>query len=104
MLNGETKNIVHCDDLSFVMLGKDRDACQAPDDHPSVSKQHAVIQFRRRMLGTEEVVIPYLIDLESTNGTTLNGEAITPGRYIQIHNEDAVRLGKSDGFVLALLS
>jgi len=38
---------------------------------------------------------PYLIDLESTNGTMLNGERIEERRYYEIRSEDMVKFGES---------
>ena len=79
-----------------------------PTDHPSCSKQHAVIQFRQKtnetLDGEFEVTIkcalaalqlllhancscacrPYIIDLESTNGTFLNGKQIDAAKYYEL--------------------
>lgn len=35
-------------------------------------------------VGTHVVTRPYIMDLESTNGTLLNGEPIEPARYIEL--------------------
>jgi smad nuclear-interacting protein 1 len=76
-----------------------------PIDHPSCSKQHAVIQFR---LMTEQmpvnalnntppkqVVKPFIIDLESTNGTFVNDERIPASRYYELRSRDTIRFGCS---------
>lgn len=48
------------------------------------------------VLGCELMCIrPYLIDLESTNGTMLNGERIEERRYYEIRSEDMVKFGES---------
>ncbi|CAI5953314.1 unnamed protein product, partial [Closterium sp. NIES-64] len=59
------------------LFGRERKVADVPTDHPSCSKQHAVIQFR--LVDKEEpsgemtsLVRPYLMDLGSTNGTFLN--------------------------------
>lgn len=57
----------------------------------SCSKQHAVIQFRLK--GT--LIRPYLMDLQSANGTRLNGERIESGRYIELLQKDVIELGRS---------
>jgi hypothetical protein len=49
-------------------IGKDRKVCDLPVDHPSCSRQHAVLQYRlvNRNLsdGTKmSTVVPYIIDL-----------------------------------------
>ena len=81
-------------------------------DHTSCSKQHAVIQFRqvssKNEFGDVSKVIkyvpytnkvidvrPYVIDLESTNGTTLNGEKLDSRRYFEIRTEDMIKFGES---------
>ena len=40
-------------------------------------------------------VKPYLIDLESANGTTLNGEKLPEGRYLELREKDVVQFGLS---------
>ncbi len=69
-------------------------------EHPSTSKQHAVIQFRhiekRNEYGDKKgKVKPYLIDLESANGTKVNGDAIPRGRYVELRDADVVTFGES---------
>ncbi|KAJ3298522.1 Smad nuclear-interacting protein 1 [Borealophlyctis nickersoniae] len=38
---------------------------------------------------------PYLIDLESTNGTYVNGERIPSSRYYEVKVGDAIKFGYS---------
>jgi smad nuclear-interacting protein 1 len=75
--------------------------------------QHAVIQFREkqitRTLSTEEQtarglfqgyinetkVLPYLMDLESTNKTFLNGSEVEGARYYELRDKDILRFGES---------
>jgi len=38
---------------------------------------------------------PYLLDLESANGTLLNGEHIEAGRYYELLPKDLVQFGAS---------
>lgn len=38
---------------------------------------------------------PYLIDLESTHGTFLNGKKIEPSRFIQLLPKDVIRFAAS---------
>ena len=84
-----------------------------PLENPSCSMQHCVVQYREkhvvRQLSVEEqtargvfqafvqepVVIPYLMDLDSTNGTFLNGDKLEGARYYEIRNKDVVRFGES---------
>ena len=69
-------------------------------EHPSTSKQHAVIQFRyiekRNEFGDKKgKVRPYIIDLGSANGTALNGENIEAERYLELRDKDVIKLGDS---------
>ena len=71
-----------------------------PIDHPSCSKQHAAIQFRyvekRNEFGDRDGrVRPYLIDLESANGSTVNGEEAPKGRYMELMDKDVLKFGLS---------
>lgn len=68
--------------------------------HESCSKQHAVVQFRRIPIrtphGHETVTIrPYIIDLDSANGTKLNKEALDAERFYELKNKDVVNFGAS---------
>lgn len=69
-------------------------------EHPTCSGQHAVIQFREIPKQDQNgeyytVIKPYLMDLESTNGTFLNGEQIEPARYYELLPSDVIKFGKS---------
>lgn len=76
---------------SAYLLGRARAVADIPIDHPSCSSQHAVIQFRR----INKNVIPYLIDLESSNGTKLNGEPLDARRYYELREKDEISFGFS---------
>lgn len=41
-------------------------------------------------------VRPYLIDLESSNGTNLNGERIPEQRYVELKTADVITFGSSE--------
>jgi len=85
---------------SGYLLGRDRLVADIPIDHPSCSKQHAVLQYRQ-VQGTDEngepkmVVKPYLIDLNSSNGTFINGEKLEPSRYYELKQGDVIKFGFS---------
>ena len=40
-------------------------------------------------------VRPYIIDLDSANGTLLNGEKIEPRRYYELKEKDCLNFGNS---------
>lgn len=76
---------------SAFLIGKDRSIADIPIDHPSCSRQHAVIQFRK--VGGE--VRPYLIDLESANKTKINDSIIESRRYYELIEKDVIKFGFS---------
>ncbi|KFY08861.1 hypothetical protein V492_05845, partial [Pseudogymnoascus sp. VKM F-4246] len=76
--NGDIVDTIDLGTRSCWLIGRDASIADLPAEHPSISKQHAVLQFRF----VEKVdeygdrkggVKPYLLDLESANGTKLNG-------------------------------
>ena len=85
---------------SKYVFGRDRDVADIPTDHPSCSKQHAVLQFHsagktdvsrrdeRRRRG-------YLFDNGSTNKTKLNGKVIEAKKYYRLKGSDCVQFGSS---------
>lgn len=83
------------------LAGRDQSVTDLTLDHPSISKQHAVIQFRHQTTTNEygdksNKVKPYLIDLESANGTKLNGKLIATSRYVQLVDGDVISFGDSE--------
>lgn len=85
------------------LLGRETLVVDYATEHPSCSKQHAVLQFRY----TEKAVSGgfgekkgrirlYVIDLESANGTKLNGDAVPAGRYVEVRKGDILRFGESE--------
>ncbi|KCV69626.1 AGC/PKC protein kinase [Fonticula alba] len=95
-------------DRSALLVGRDLNAADLPVNHPSVSGQHAVVQFRKRTLtgsvsGTVATqILPYLIDLQSTNGTLLNGEKIVPRRFVELRHRDVIKFGLEDTCFIVL--
>ncbi|KAJ9165102.1 SMAD/FHA domain-containing protein [Coniochaeta hoffmannii] len=90
------------------LVGRDRAVVDLPAEHPSVSKQHAVLQFRyveRRNEFGDRVgkVKPYLIDLESANGTVLNGDKVPESRYLEVRNQDVIKFGLSEREYVVML-
>lgn len=82
------------------MIGRDRKIADFPIDHPSCSKQHAVIQYRSLQYDRLDKSVgrrtrPYIIDLGSANGTYLNKERIQPERYYELMEKDVLKFGFS---------
>ncbi|KFB45726.1 hypothetical protein ZHAS_00013774 [Anopheles sinensis] len=85
---------------SAYLIGRDRKVCDLPVDHPSCSKQHAVFQYRLVPYQKEDGsmsqrVRPYIIDLESANGTFVNNKKIEPKRYLELFEKDVLKFGFS---------
>ncbi|BFI40359.1 smad nuclear-interacting protein 1 [Marchantia polymorpha subsp. ruderalis] len=82
------------------LFGRERRVADIPTDHPSCSKQHAVIQYRltekeEASGATSNKVRPYLMDLGSTNGTFLNAERLESQRYYEMFEKDTIKFGNS---------
>lgn len=85
---------------SAYLIGRDRKVADIPVDHPSCSKQHAALQYRlvpfKREDGTMgKRVRPYVIDLESSNGTYVNNVKIEPKTYVELLEKDVLKFGYS---------
>jgi len=86
---------------SAYLIGRERRVADIPVYHPSISSQHAVIQYRMveeaNIKGgmPRRVVKPYVMDLESTNGTKINGKKVDPARYTELRERDVVKFGNS---------
>ncbi|KAK3873752.1 hypothetical protein Pcinc_021259 [Petrolisthes cinctipes] len=85
---------------SAYLIGRDRKVADIPTDHPSCSKQHAVLQYRlvgyQREDGTAgRTVKPYILDLESANGTFVNNRKIEGRRFVELLEKDVVKFGYS---------
>ncbi|MDH3295575.1 MAG: FtsK/SpoIIIE domain-containing protein, partial [Acidimicrobiia bacterium] len=63
-------------------------------DDPSVSRRHARVAVSPSALTVE--------DLGSTNGTVVNGEALSPGRPVEVHPGDIVELGSISSRLVSL--
>lgn len=85
---------------SAYLLGRDRKVADIPLDHPSCSKQHAALQYRLVSYEREDGkfgkrVRPYLIDLESANGTTVNNVKLEAKRFHELLERDVIKFGFS---------
>ncbi|KAM3720392.1 Smad nuclear-interacting protein [Dirofilaria immitis] len=85
---------------SAYLIGRDRKIADLPVDHPSCSKQHAVFQYRLTPKDlpdgtTVKRIRPYIIDLNSANGTYLNNERIESQRFVELREKDVLKFGFS---------
>jgi len=89
--NGEEIDVKHMHRQRAYLFGKDRRVADIGTDHPTCSKQHAVVHYRRK----GGIVVPYIMDLESTNGTFLNTARIDSARYYELKSKDMLTFGSS---------
>lgn len=94
------------------LLGRAHEVVDYLLEHPSSSGQHAVIQFRYIQKTVEDEfgvkskrgkVKPYIIDLESSNGTELNGEAVEASRYFELRDKDILKFAGSEREYVVML-
>lgn len=91
------------------LIGRELAVVDLPAEHPSLSKQHAVIQFRYIEKKNEYgdrlgKVRPYLIDLDSANGTSLNKDEVPPSRYLELRDKDMLQFAHSTREYVLMLS
>jgi len=99
---------MHIHRQSAFLIGKHRGIVDIAIDHPSCSRQHAALQYRRVTYkrhdgSTGYTVKPYLIDLESANKTYLNGKPLDPRRYYELKEKDVIKFGMSSRDYVILL-
>ncbi|KAK9673944.1 hypothetical protein RND81_12G200700 [Saponaria officinalis] len=85
---------------SCYLFGRERRVADIPTDHPSCSKQHAVLQYRQVEVERPDGMMakqtkPYLMDLGSTNKTFINEAPIEPQRYYELFEKDTIKFGNS---------
>ncbi|KAF4683632.1 Cyclin-dependent kinases regulatory subunit 2 [Perkinsus olseni] len=98
--NGDGDKILHIHRKSCYLFGKDwrltdcndeAPLCFIPIDHPTCSRQHAVIQFR--LVG--DVTKPYLLDLGGKNGTFVNEKRVPAAKYYELREGDLIKFAHS---------
>lgn len=76
-----------------ISFGRSRE-CDVPLDHPSISRFHAVILWKESP--ANEMGFFYLIDLNSTHGSSINKESIPQGSIIKLDvNNNVIKFGGS---------
>ncbi|KAM3842144.1 kanadaptin [Diretmus argenteus] len=94
--NGTIVDTVPLTDRSYFVVGR-LPVCDVPLEHPSISRYHAVIQYRGRSgegsVGEERGF--YVHDLGSTHGTVVNKNKIPPETYIRLRVGYVLKFGGS---------
>ncbi|KAK8256769.1 smad nuclear-interacting protein 1 [Phyllosticta capitalensis] len=106
------KDLLHTLELgsrSCWLIGREPAVADLLVEHPSTSKQHAVLQFRYTTRTNEfgdkkSKVRPYLIDLESSNGTFLNGKKVEATRFVEVMAQDMIKFGQSEREYIMMLA
>ncbi|KAF1913497.1 SMAD/FHA domain-containing protein, partial [Ampelomyces quisqualis] len=107
--------VIHLWERSVWLLGRDQNLVDIITPHPSCSGQHAALQFRNTLWDHDETprammehsgtmcVGLFLVDLDSTHHTSLNGTHIESNRYVKVKNKDVIRFGGSKRDYVVLL-
>ena len=85
--NEAIKKIVDVDKANFA-IGRAGEAVNCEIEHPAVSSNHARVVFDDKRF--------YLEDLGSRNGTSVNGQALSPNGRTELTPESHVRFGSVD--------
>ncbi|XP_064484632.1 kanadaptin-like [Ornithodoros turicata] len=86
-------------DKPFMVVGRKED-CDIVMEHPSISRYHAVVQYRA-VQGEPKKSGFYVYDLDSTHGTCVNKNQVRPRSYTKISVGHIVKFGGSTrGFLL----
>uniref|UniRef100_A0A8D3AX07 Solute carrier family 4 member 1 adaptor protein n=1 Tax=Scophthalmus maximus TaxID=52904 RepID=A0A8D3AX07_SCOMX len=95
--NGAIVDTVPLTRSSFFVVGR-LPVCDVALEHPSISRYHAVIQFRGRA-GEGECVGEergfYVHDLGSTHGTVVNKNKVPPRTYVRLRVGHVLKFGGS---------
>ncbi|KAJ7377730.1 Smad nuclear-interacting protein 1 [Desmophyllum pertusum] len=96
----QAMSVMYIHRQSAYLIGRQKHIVDISVDHPSCSKQHAVLQYRLvdyvRPDGTaSKKVKPYIIDLDSINGTFLNNQKIDSRRFYELKEKDVLKFGFS---------
>ncbi|KAN0087572.1 SMAD/FHA domain containing protein [Tylopilus felleus] len=97
----EQIELLHIHRQSAYLIGRDRTVADIFIEHPSCSKQHAVIQHRQvqekdEFGGIKAIIKPFIIDLESTNTTHVNDAPIPAARFYELRAGDVIKFGLSN--------
>lgn len=82
MKSGKIVRVVDLTKQSFVVFGR-LDNCDIAMLHPTVSRHHAVLQYRSSTQGDDEAGF-YVYDLGSSLGTFLNKQKVQPKVYARV--------------------
>ena len=82
IIKGHAAGMEYPIEKAYTVIGRDKDGTDIPINDPLISRQHAAISYEQGAF--------VLKDLESTNGTIMNGSEIT---RTQLKHRDRFSLG-----------
>ncbi|XP_076463473.1 kanadaptin-like [Babylonia areolata] len=91
--NGTVIDSVELGQKPWLVFGR-LPSCDVCMEHPSLSRHHAVVQYRETAEDGNECGW-YLYDLDSTHGTWVNKEKIKPKVYRRLHVGHVLKFGGS---------
>jgi len=92
--SGVMLSTIQLENRSFHCFGR-LDNCHVTMAHPTISRFHAVLQYRSTFSANDENRGFYLYDLGSTHGTFLNRLRINPKTYVKVHVGHLISFGSS---------
>ncbi|XP_065225070.1 kanadaptin [Planococcus citri] len=99
MKAGVSLRTITLDQRSFYCFGR-MENCHIVMAHPTVSRYHAVLQYRSTFSESDENRGFYIFDLGSTHGTFLNKSRIKPKIYVKVQVGHIIKFGSSTRFFL----
>ncbi|XP_026813204.1 LOW QUALITY PROTEIN: kanadaptin [Rhopalosiphum maidis] len=92
--SGVMLSTIQLESRSFHCFGR-LNNCHVTMAHPTISRFHAVLQYRSTFSTSDENRGFYLYDLDSTHGTFLNRLRIKPKTYVKVHVGHLISFGGS---------
>lgn len=71
-----------------ITIGRHRSNSICIDDDNMVSREHAIIQKLKHAY--------FIKDLHSTNGTWVNNKKVPEEKYMRVHNNDTIKVGRTE--------
>ncbi|PRT53726.1 Smad nuclear-interacting protein 1 [Wickerhamiella sorbophila] len=87
----DIQSTIRLDNARFYTLGRSK-ACDIRVDHDTVADLHGVLQYRK----VDDAVKIYLIDLSSPTGVLVNGTRAPSASFVELLNQDVIKLGSSE--------
>ena len=92
--NGCIISALNLNDKAYHVFGR-LPSCDVVLEHPSISRYHALVQYRGETDGDKTLSGFYLYDLGSTHGTIVNKSKIKPKTYYRLKVGYVIKFGGS---------